>query len=52
MTLRPSPIPRNLNVEWVHQKFHTLSVVETFPVGVDGLMFITSRAIVMGATSR
>ncbi len=52
MTLRPSPIPRNLNVEWVHQKFHRLSVVETSPVVLDGLMFITSRAIVMGATSR
>ncbi len=42
----------DLKVEWVHQKFHTLSVVETSPVVVDGLMFITSRAIVMGATSR
>ncbi len=30
----------DLKVEWVHQ-FHTLSVVETSPVVVDGLMFIT-----------
>ncbi len=30
----------DLKVEWVHQ-FNTLSVVETSPVVVDGLMFIT-----------
>ncbi len=41
----------DLQVAWVHQ-FNTLSVVETSPVVVDGLMFITSHAIVMGATSR
>ena len=29
-----------MNVEWVYQ-FHTLSAVETSPVVVDGLMFIT-----------
>lgn len=30
----------DLSVEWVYQ-FHTLSVVETSPVVVDGMMFIT-----------
>ncbi len=30
----------DLRVEWVYQ-FHTLSVVETSPVVVDGMMFIT-----------
>ena len=30
----------DLKVEWVHQ-FHTLSIVETSPVVVNGLMFIT-----------
>jgi len=29
-----------LEVAWVHQ-FHTLSVVETSPVVVDGMMFVT-----------
>ncbi len=43
----------NLKVEWVHQ-FNTLSQVETSPVVVDGLMFITespSNLIVMDAAT-
>ena len=43
----------DLRVEWVHQ-FHTLSVVETSPVVVDGLMFITespSTLIALDAVS-